>query len=97
VLLLTDRVDEWLVSPPERCTRASRCNRSPRSIWDLGKLAGERPRRAQEATKRHGDCWGRMKAVLGGRQGLRGQRPADESPACLVVEQHEMSQNLARC
>jgi len=65
---------------------------------DLGKLAGEEAKaQREEAAKRHGDLLARMKAVLG--EAAKDVRVSDrltESPACLVVEQHEMSPNLAR-
>jgi molecular chaperone HtpG len=97
VLLLTDRVDEWLVSHLSDY-RGKPLQSVAKGDLDLGKLAGDDAKvQREEATKRHGDLLGRMKAVLG--EAAKDVRVSDrltESPACLVVEQHEMSQNLAR-
>ena len=97
VLLLTDRVDEWLVSHLSEY-KGKPLQSVAKGDLDLGKLAGEQAKaQREEATKRHGDLLGRMKAVLG--EAAKDVRVSDrltESPACLVVEQHEMSQNLAR-
>lgn len=97
VLLLTDRVDEWLVSHLSEY-KGKALQSVAKGDLDLGKLAGEEARaQREEATKRHGDLLGRMKTVLG--EAAKDVRVSDrltESPACLVVEQHEMSQNLAR-
>ena len=97
VLLLTDRVDEWLVSHLSDY-KGKPLQSVAKGDLDLGKLAGEEAKaQREEATQRHGDLLSRMKAVLG--PGVKDVRVSDrltESPACLVVEQHEMSQNLAR-
>jgi len=97
VLLLTDRVDEWLVSHLSEY-KGKTLQSVAKGDLDLGKLAGEESKaQREEAAKRHGDLLSRMKAVLG--EAAKDVRVSDrltESPACLVVEQHEMSQNLAR-
>jgi len=97
VLLLTDRVDEWLVSHLNEY-KGKALQSVAKGDLDLGKLAdAETKAQHEEATKRHGDLLGRMKAVLG--EAAKDVRVSDrltESPACLVVDQHEMSQNLAR-
>jgi molecular chaperone HtpG len=97
VLLLTDRVDEWLVSHLTEY-KGRPLQSVAKGDLDLGKLAGEDAKaQREEAAKRHGDLLSRMKAVLG--EAAKDVRISDrltESPACLVVEQHEMSQNLAR-
>jgi len=97
VLLLTDRVDEWLVSHLADY-KGKALQSVAKGDLDLGKLAGEEAKaQREEAAKRHGDLLARMKAVLG--EAAKDVRVSDrltESPACLVVEQHEMSPNLAR-
>jgi len=97
VLLLTDRVDEWLVSHLNEYKGKS-LQSVAKGDLDLGKLGGEEVKAKQEeATKAHGDLLTRMKAVLGeAAKDVRVSERLTESPACLVVEQHEMSQNLAR-
>ena len=97
VLLLVDRVDEWLVSHLSEY-KGKPLQSVAKGDLDLGTLAGEEAKvQREEATKRHGDLLGRMKAALG--EAAKDVRVSDrltESPACLVVERHEMSQNLAR-
>jgi molecular chaperone HtpG len=97
VLLLTDRVDEWLVSHLADY-KGKALQSVAKGDLDLGKLAGEEAKaQREEAAKRHGDLLARMKAVLG--EAAKDVRVSDrltESPACLVVDQHEMSPNLAR-
>lgn len=97
VLLLTDRVDEWLVSHLTEY-KGKPLQSVAKGDLDLGKLAGEDAKaQREEAAKRHAELLSRMKAVLG--EAAKDVRISDrltESPACLVVEQHEMSQNLAR-
>jgi molecular chaperone HtpG len=97
VLLLTDRVDEWLVSHLTEY-KGKPLQSVAKGDLDLGTLAGEDAKaQREEAAKRHGDLLARMRAVLG--EAAKDVRISDrltESPACLVVEQHEMSQSLAR-
>jgi molecular chaperone HtpG len=97
VLLLTDRVDEWLVSHLADY-KGKALQSVAKGDLDLGKLAGEEAKaQREEAAKRHGDLLARMKTVLG--EAAKDVRVSDrltESPACLVVDQHEMSPNLAR-
>ena len=97
VLLLTDRVDEWLVSHLSEY-KGKALQSVAKGDLDLGAVAGEGTKaKQQEAAKRHGDLLERMKAVLGeAARDVRVSERLTESPACLVVEQHEMSQNLAR-
>jgi molecular chaperone HtpG len=97
VLLLSDRVDEWLVSnlseykgrPLQSVTKGD---------LDLGKLADEEEKAQKEkAAEEHGDLLKRLKEVLGER--VKEVRPSTrlvDSPACLVVGEHDMSANLAR-
>jgi molecular chaperone HtpG len=97
VLLLTDRVDEWLVSHLNEYKGKALVSVAKGDL-DLGKLGGEEIKAKQEeATKAHGELLARMKTVLGeAAKDVRVSERLTESPACLVVEQHEMSQNLAR-
>jgi molecular chaperone HtpG len=97
VLLLTDRVDEWLVSHLNEY-KGKTLQSVAKGDLDLGKLGGEEVKAKQEeATKAHGDLLARMKTVLGeAAKDVRVSERLTESPACLVVEQYEMSQNLAR-
>jgi molecular chaperone HtpG len=97
VLLLADRVDEWLVSHLSEY-KGKTLQSVAKGELDLGRLGGEEVKaRQEEARQAHGDLLDRMKAVLGdAAKDVRPSTRLTESPACLVVEQHDMSQNLAR-
>ena len=97
VLLLSDRVDEWVVShlaefggkPLESVARGG---------LDLGSLedADEKKAVEQDATALKG-LVERIKASLGGRvKDVRVTHRLTESPACLVADEHDVSANLAR-
>jgi len=97
VVLLTDRVDEWLISHLSEY-KGKALQSVAKGDLDLGKLGGEEAKaKHEEAAKAHGDLLSRMKTVLGAAaKDVRVSERLVDSPACLVVEQHEMSQNLAR-
>jgi molecular chaperone HtpG len=97
VLLLSDRVDEWVVShltefggkPLESVARGG---------LDLGKLEDEAEKKAieQESAELKG-LLERIKASLGERvKDVRVTHRLTESPACLVADEHDVSANLAR-
>ncbi len=97
VLLLSDRVDEWVVSnlaefggkPLESVARGG---------LDLGKLEDEAEKKAveQDAADLKG-LLERVKASLGERvKEVRVTHRLTESPACLVADEHDVSANLAR-
>jgi len=97
VLLLSDRVDEWVVShltefggkPLESVARGG---------LDLGKLedAGEKQAIERESAELK-DLLERIKASLGERvKEVRVTHRLTESPACLVADEHDVSANLAR-
>ncbi|MCM2329192.1 MAG: molecular chaperone HtpG [Lysobacter sp.] len=97
VLLLSDRVDEWVVSnlaefggkPLESVARGG---------LDLGKLEDETEKKAveQDAAELKG-LLDRVKASLGERvKEVRVTHRLTESPACLVADEHDVSANLAR-
>jgi molecular chaperone HtpG len=97
VLLMYDRVDEWVVS-----TLTEFEGKPLRSVakgdLDLGKLGDEAVRQDQE--KRQGeykDVLARMQDVL--KEKASAVRVTDrltDSPACLVSDEHGMSMNLER-
>ncbi len=95
VLLLSDRVDEWLVaSLPE--FEGKPLVSVARGALDLGKVAGE------DATKDHEV--GAYKDLLKGLKRSLGERVKDvrvssrltDSPSCLVADEHDLGGNLAR-
>ena len=97
VLLLTDRVDEWLLShlyehdghPLQSVAKGS---------VDLGKLADEAEKKqAEEAATAFKPTLERLKISLKDRaKDVRVTTRLVDSPACLVVEEGDMSGHLAR-
>jgi molecular chaperone HtpG len=97
VLLLSDRVDEWLV------TSLLEFDGKPlqsvaKGELDLGELEDEAEKESGEkATEAHKELLERMQGVLGETvKEVRVSHRLTDSPACLVVEEHDMSANLAR-
>ena len=97
VLLLSDRVDEWVVGHVTEFDGKELVSVAKGGL-DLGALEdeAEKKEREQEATE-FGDLVGRIKASLGERvKEVRVTHRLTESPACLVADLHDMSGNLAR-
>jgi molecular chaperone HtpG len=97
VLLLADRVDEWVVGHlPEFQGKA--LVSVAKGGLDLGALEDEAERKEgdSEATEL-GTLLGKIKSSLGERvKDVRFTRRLTESPACLVADEHDVSGNLAR-
>jgi molecular chaperone HtpG len=97
VLLLTDRVDEWLLShlydfdgkPLQNVTKGA---------VDLGQLQDEEEKKkAEEAAATFKPVLERLKTALGERaKDVRVTTRLVDSPACLVTESGDMSAHLAR-
>jgi len=97
VLLLSDRVDEWVVGHLPEFEGKALVSVAKGGL-DLGSLEDEAERKAQaqEATA-FKDLVDRIKASLGERvKDVRVTHRLTESPACLVADEHDMSANLAR-
>ena len=97
VLLLSDRVDEWVVGHVTEFDGKALVSVAKGGL-DLGALEdeAEKKEREQEATELS-DLVGRIKASLGERvKEVRVTHRLTESPACLVSDLHDMSGNLAR-
>jgi molecular chaperone HtpG len=96
VLLLHDRIDEWLV---EHLTEfdGKPLKSVARGALDLGKLGAAdaaAPPPSAEASK---DLVERIKSALGDRvKDVRATERLTESPACLVADEHDLSANLER-
>jgi molecular chaperone HtpG len=97
VLLLSDRVDEWVVS------LLSEFDGKPlqsvaRGGLDLSKLGGDAAKPEHEnAASEHTGLIDRMQAVLGDRaSAVRVSSRLTDSPSCLVSEEHGMSTHLER-
>ncbi|PJE78049.1 Chaperone protein HtpG [invertebrate metagenome] len=91
VLLLSDRVDEWLMSHLTEFD-GKKFEDVARGELDLGKLESEEEKKAQEeAGKANEDLLKRIKDVLGDEvEEVRVTHRLTESPACLVIGQHDM-------
>ena len=97
VLLLSDRVDEWVVSHLTEFENKPLVSVAKGGL-DLGKLDDEPATQEdeQEATELRA-LIDRIKGSLGARvKDVRVTRRLTESPACLVADEHDASGNLAR-
>ena len=97
VLLLTDRVDEWLVSHLTEY-RGKHLQSVAKGELDLGELEDKADKeQIEKAAEEHKDLIARVKDTLGEAvKDVRVSSRLTESPACLVVDHYDMSQNLAR-
>ena len=97
VLLLSDRVDEWLVSSLTEY-KGKHLQSVTKGDLDLGGLADkEEKEQLEKAAEQHGDLLKRLKETLGDKvDQVRASTRLVDSPACLVVGEHDMSANLAR-
>ena len=97
VLLLSDRVDEWLVAHLTEFDGKPLQSVAKGAIdLDSTEDAGEGEDQAAEDSA-HKELLERLKNALDGvAKDVRVSHRLVESPACLVVDDYEMSQNLAR-
>jgi molecular chaperone HtpG len=97
VLLLTDRVDEWMLSHLHDVEGKSLQSVAKGSV-DLGTLQNEEEKKqAEEVATAFKPVLERMKAALKDRaKDVRVTTRLVDSPACLVVEEGDMSSHLAR-
>jgi len=97
VLLLTDRVDEWLISHFTDY-KGKHLQSVAKGELDLGELEDkEEKEQAEKAAEEHKSLLERIKNALGDSiKDVRVSTRLTESPACLVVDHYDMSQNLAR-
>jgi molecular chaperone HtpG len=96
VLLLSDRVDEWVVSNlPE--FEGKELASVAKGDLDLGKLADEERQAREKEAGEYKELLERMKRALGDAvKEVRVTYRLTDSPACLVVDEHGMSMNLER-
>ena len=97
VLLLTDRVDEWML------THFYEFDGKPlqsvaKGAFDLGKLQDEEEKKqAEEAASSFKPLLERLKLTLKDRaRDVRSSTRLVDSPACIVVEEGDMSSHLSR-
>jgi molecular chaperone HtpG len=97
VLLLSDRVDEWVVGHLAEFNGKALVSVAKGGL-DLGALEDEAERKAgDEEASESKTLIEAMKKSLGERvKDVRMTRRLTESPACLVVDEHDLSANLAR-
>ncbi len=97
VLLLTDRVDEWMLSHLFEVEGKSLQSVAKGSV-DLGKLQDEgEKKQAEEAAEAFKPVLERLKTALAERaKDVRATSRLVDSPACIVVEEGDMSAHLAR-
>ncbi len=97
VLLLTDRVDEWLV-PHLGDYKGKHIQSVAKGQLDLGELdEKESKEELERATEEHKGLLERIQNALGESvKEVRVSNRLTESPACLVVGDYDMSANLQR-
>ena len=97
VLLLTDRVDEWVASSLHQFEGKS-LQSVAKGELDLGALEDESDKEAQKhAEEAAKPVIGRISEALAGKvKEVRATSRLTDSPACLVVGEHDMSANLER-
>jgi molecular chaperone HtpG len=97
VLLLTDRVDEWMLSFLTEFDGKELVSVAKGGL-DLGKLEDEAEKKEHEETEaQYKDLVEKMKAALGDKaKDVRVTFRLTDSPACLVADEHELSGNLLR-
>ena len=97
VLLMYDRVDEWLMSSLFEY-KEKKFESVTKGELDLGKLEDESEKQQhQETEKDFKDVMEKIKKTLGEQvKEVRLTHRLTNSPACLVKEEHDMSANLER-
>lgn len=97
VLLLTDRIDEWLMTYlPEFGDK--QFQDIARGELDLGELAGEKSANKEEtADEPKGELAERVKSLLGERvDDVRTSKRLTDSPACLVIGDQDVGMQMRR-
>jgi len=97
VLLLTDRVDEWMLSFLNDFEGKELASVAKGGL-DLGQLEDEAEKKQHEETQTEfKDLVEKMKAALTDKaKDVRVTFRLTDSPACLVADEHDLSGNLAR-
>jgi molecular chaperone HtpG len=97
VLLLHERIDEWLVAHVMDHEGKALVSVA-RGELDLGKAATEEEKKKQdEKSGEHRALVEKLKAALGDKvKDVRVTTRLTQSPSCLVADEHEMGGNLAR-
>ena len=95
VLLLSDRVDEWLASHLTEFDGKPLASVA-KGMLDLDKLADEEEKQAAKKTEdEYADLVKRMQEVLGERvKEVRVSQRLTDSPSCLVMGEHDMAVHM---
>lgn len=96
VLLLSDRVDEWVASNLNEFD-GKHLSSVAKGDLDLGQLGDEEKQAQEKEAGEHKDLVERVKNTLGENvQDVRVTFRLTDSPACLVADENAMSMNLER-
>ncbi len=97
VLLMTDRIDEWMLGHLHEFD-GKPLQSVAKGAVDLGKLQDEEEKKkAEEVAKAYEALVAKLKGALDGKaRDVRVSTRLVDSPACLVVDEHEASGHLAR-
>ena len=97
VLLMSDRVDEWMMSHLQEYDGKSLVSIAKGEL-DLGKLEDkDEQKKIKEAEKSYKDLLKRMQDILGDKvKEVRVSHRLTDSPSCLVVEQHDMAVSMQK-
>ncbi|HRD35553.1 MAG TPA: molecular chaperone HtpG [Rhodocyclaceae bacterium] len=97
VLLLSDRVDEWVSGNLTEFDGKQLASVAKGGL-DLGALEDEAEKKeAEQAADEFKDLLDKMKASLGERvKDVRVTLRLTDSPACLIADEHDMGMNLSR-
>ena len=95
VLVLVDRIDEWMVASLSEFDGKSLQNIAKGEL-DLGKLTDEEEKKETEKLQEESkDLIDRIKAVLGDKVAeVRATNRLTDSPACLVIGEHDMGAQM---
>jgi molecular chaperone HtpG len=97
VLLMSDKVDEWLLGSLTEF-EGKKLQSIAKGDLDLGKLEDEADKEAQKQAEENAkDLVERIKSALGDTvKEVKVTHRLTDSPACLVAGEHDLSGNLAR-
>ncbi|MBD1584679.1 molecular chaperone HtpG [Pseudoalteromonas sp. S16_S37] len=97
VLLLSDRVDEWMMSHLTEFAE-KQFQSITRGDLDLGDLDDEETKKAQEESEKEVEgLIERVKKVLGDKvKEVRFTHRLTDSPACVVADEHDMSSQMQK-
>lgn len=97
VLLLSDRVDEWVVNSLTEFKDKQLVSVAKGGL-DLGELEDEQEKEAQEKeAEAHKELTEKIKNSLGDKvKEVRVTHRLTDSPACLVADEHDIGGNMAR-